>query len=236
MVNRVWMHHFGAGLVRTPSDFGTRAEPPTHPELLDWLAVWFMDNGWSLKKLHRLIMLSNVYHQSSDDEQEVERGRTFAYTRDPARRREARSPARADLDNRLLWRKNKRRLDFEAMRDSLLAVTGELDLEMGGKPVELFGKKPVTRRTVYGYVDRQFLPGVFRVFDFANPDLHIPQRSDDVPQQALFFMNNALSSSARASDQPARRASTPRFDGSDPATLSAGLPARTDKDATSSRP
>jgi hypothetical protein len=192
MVNRVWMHHFGAGLVRTPSDFGTRAESPTHPELLDWLAIWFMDHGWSLKKLHRLILLSNAYQQSSDEEMEVRAGWLFTYTVEP-RARNKRSPAQADPDNRLLWRMNKHRLDFEAMRDSLLAVTGELDPAIGGKPVELFGNKPTARRTVYGYIDRQFLPGVFRVFDFANPDLHIPQRSDTtVPQQALFFMNNAF--------------------------------------------
>jgi hypothetical protein len=145
---------------------------PTHPELLDWLAATFVENKWSIKALHRTIVLSAAYQQS---------GQT--------------NPAYAEKDpnNKLLWRFNLRRMDFEELHDSLLAVTGELDLEMGGKPVELFGKKPVTRRTVYGYIDRQFLPGVFRVFDFANPDLHIPQRSDTtVPQQALFFMNNAF--------------------------------------------
>jgi len=172
MVNRIWQHHFGAGLVRTPSDFGLRAEAPSHPELLDWLAVRFMDHGWSIKQLQRLILLSAVYQQASDP--------------DPG----AKGPE-VDPANRLLWRMNKQHLDFEGMRDSLLAVTGELDQRLGGRPVDLFAKIETTRRSVYGMVDRQFVPGVLRVFDFANPDLHIPQRSDTtVPQQALFFMNN----------------------------------------------
>ncbi|MCI0744538.1 MAG: PSD1 and planctomycete cytochrome C domain-containing protein [Verrucomicrobia subdivision 3 bacterium] len=168
MVNRIWHHHFGAGLVRTPSDFGTRCEPPSHPELLDWLALHFMDNGWSIKKLHKLILLSSVYQQSTGG-----------------------SSAERDPENKWLARMTPRRLDFEAMRDSLLWATGELDPAMGGKGVELF-KAPFTgRRTVYGFIDRQFVPGVLRVFDFANPDLHIPQRPDTtVPQQALFFMNS----------------------------------------------
>ncbi|HMJ66404.1 MAG TPA: DUF1553 domain-containing protein, partial [Candidatus Binatia bacterium] len=168
MVNRIWMEHFGAGLVKTPSDFGTRCEPPTHPELLDWLALRFMDDGWSLKKLHRLIMLSAVYQQGAGDSN---------FEKDP--------------QNKWLARMSPRRLDFEAMRDTMLWATGELDPAIGGKGIELF-KKPFTgRRSVYGFIDRQFVPGVLRVFDFANPDLHIPQRPDTtVPQQALFFMNS----------------------------------------------
>ena len=167
MVNRVWAWHFGQGLVTTPSDFGTRCDPPTHPDLLDYLALRFIDNGWSLKKLHRQIMLSSTYRQSS-----------------------AHHPAAASVDptNRLLWRYNRQRLDFESMRDSLLAASGELDLTPGGRPVDLLNSR---RRSVYAKVDRQFLPGVFRTFDFANPDLHIPQRpATTVPQQALFFMNS----------------------------------------------
>ena len=175
MVNRVWQQHFGAGLVRTPSDFGVRAEAPSHPELLDWLALRFIRDGWSLKQLHRLIMNSAVYQQSSEPEPPAI---AAGQQRDPA--------------NRLLWRMNQRRLDFEGMRDALLAVTGELDGRMGGLPSELFPSAGPARRAVYGYLDRQFVPGVMRVFDFANPDLHIPQRSDTtVPQQALFFMNSA---------------------------------------------
>jgi hypothetical protein len=170
LVNRIWLHHFGVGLVRTPSDFGVRSEPPSYPELLDYLASRFMDNGWSVKELHRLILLSSVYQQSSDDI--------------PANRR-------LDPDNRLLWRMNRQRLDFEAMRDSLLSVAGHLDTTVGGKAVELTKQPFSRRRTLYGFIDRQNLPGMFRTFDFASPDTHSPQRyTTTVPQQALFLMNS----------------------------------------------
>ncbi len=170
IVNRVWLNHFGAGLVKTPSDFGLRSEPPSHPEMLDYLATRFMEEGWSLKKLHRLIMLSSVYQQSSDD--------------NPGTRA-------SDAENRLLWRFNRRRLDFEALRDSVLAVTGKLDLTMGGDAVNIAEPPYSNRRTVYGFVERQNLPGVFRMFDFASPDATSPQRHETtVPQQALFMMNS----------------------------------------------
>ena len=180
MVNRVWLHHFGAGLVKTSSDFGTRCEPPSHPELLDHLALWFMEHGWSLKELHRLIMLSATYQQSSGEVRSSEFGvGNSAHMLDP--------------ENRLLWRMNRQRRDFEGLRDSLLAASGELDLAMGGKPVNLFERPFTKRRTVYGYIDRQFLPGTLRAFDFANPDLHIPQRHQTtVPQQALYLMNSTF--------------------------------------------
>ncbi len=172
IVNRVWMHHFGEGIVRTPSDFGTRGEPPTHPELLDWLARWFMENGWSIKKLHRLILTSSAYRQSSEDR--------------PACRQ-------VDPDNRLLWRMNRQRLDFEAMRDALLAASGRLDLSMGGPSVSITAPPFSGRRTVYGLIERQNLPSVFRVFDFASPDTTSPRRfTTTVPQQALFMMNSAF--------------------------------------------
>ena len=177
-VNRVWQHHFGAGLVRTASDFGVRADAPSHPELLDWLATRFVADGWSSKSLHRLILLSNTYQQRSGAPPDV-----------AARER----ANRADPENRLLWRMNVRRLAFEEFRDSLLAVAGRLDLEMGGRGADLFADDGTThrRRTLYGLVDRQFLPTTFRVFDFANPDLHIPLRSETtVPQQALFALNH----------------------------------------------
>jgi cytochrome c553 len=170
LVNRVWLHHFGQGLVRTPSNFGLRGEPPTHPELLDYLATTFMENGWSIKHLHRLILLSSTYQQASAD-----------------------NPAgwQVDPDNRLLWRMNRRRLEFEALRDSLLAVAGRLDTRAGGVPVDLLTTPFTTRRTVYGFIDRQNLPGVFRTFDLASPDSSSPQRyNTTVPQQALYLMNS----------------------------------------------
>ena len=170
MVNRAWMHHFGAALVRTPGDFGLRGEAPTHPEVLDYLAAAFMENGWSVKKLHRMILLSATYQQSSDD---------------------SAAGLRMDADNRLLWKMNRRRLEFEALRDSLLAASGRLDPAMGGPPVPITTSPFSSRRTVYGFIDRQNLPGVFRTFDFASPDATTPQRhSTTVPQQALFLMNS----------------------------------------------
>ena len=168
MVNRVWLHHFGAGLVRTPGDFGVRTEPPVQAELLDYLAARFVADGWSLKKLHRLIMLSNTYQQSSES--------------NPNYRV-------ADPDNQFLWHMPASRLDFEAMRDSLLAVAGRLDRKVGGRPADINS----ARRTVYANIDRQNLPGVFRTFDFASPDTTSPQRHNTVgPQQALFMMNSTF--------------------------------------------
>ncbi|EEF57671.1 PSD1 and planctomycete cytochrome C domain-containing protein [Pedosphaera parvula] len=169
-VNRVWMHHFGAPLVATPSDFGLRSEPPTHPELLDYLAARFMDEGWSIKKLHRWIMLSSTYQQTSED-----------------------NPAFAKIDpgNQLVWHMNRQRLEFEALRDTLLAVAGKLDLTPGGHSVDITSTPFTTRRTVYGYIDRQNLPNIFRTFDLASPDTTNPRRFfTTVPQQALFLMNS----------------------------------------------
>ncbi|MFO0890551.1 MAG: PSD1 and planctomycete cytochrome C domain-containing protein [Isosphaeraceae bacterium] len=172
IVNRVWMNHFGEPLVSTPSDFGTRSNPPTHPELLDDLAARFVQEGWSLKKLHRWIVLSRTYQQASFDRPEARK---------------------VDPENRLLWRFNRRRLDLESMRDTLLAVSGRLDLTMGGRPVDVVDDPKTTRRTVYGLVDRQSLPAAFRAFDFASPDLSSERRPrTTVPQQALFSMNSPL--------------------------------------------
>jgi hypothetical protein len=168
--NRVWQWHFGKGLVSTPSDFGTRSDPPTHPELLDYLASEFMASGWSPKALHRLIMLSSTYEQSSAP-------RPNEMVRDP--------------ENRLLWRFNRQRLDFEAMRDSLLAVSGALDTRIGGPPVQTTQPPMSTRRTLYGFIDRQNLDSLYRTFDFAVPDASSPRRFvTTVPQQALFLMNS----------------------------------------------
>jgi hypothetical protein len=170
MVNRIWLHHFGAGLVRTPSDFGLRGDPPTHRELLDYLTSTFMENGWSIKSIQRLIMLSRVYQQSSQGDPRYQ-------VMDP--------------DNQLLWKMNRQRLEFEALRDSLLAVAGRLDRTAGGRPVELTKPPFQPRRSVYGFIDRQNLPGLFRTFDFANPDATSPQRHvTTVPKQALFLMNS----------------------------------------------
>ncbi|MES2463407.1 MAG: DUF1553 domain-containing protein, partial [Armatimonadota bacterium] len=171
-VNRVWMQHFGAGIVRTPSDFGKQGDPPTHPEMLDYLASRFME-GWSIKKLHRMILLSSTYQQSS-----AINPKSFA----------------ADPENRLLWRVNTRRLDMEQMRDSLFFAAGKLDTKtVGGPSVELWNAPFSPRRAVYGRVERQNLPGTFRTFDFASPDATSAQRfQTTVPQQALFLMNSPL--------------------------------------------
>ena len=190
MVNRIWQHHFGTGLVKTPSDFGLRAERPSHPELLDWLARRFVAEGWSVKAMHRLILSSAVYQQTSViSESVINRSATSKRTATLRTDSLITSP---DPDNRLLAYFPTRRLEFEQVRDAMLSVSGELNLTMGGKPAELLdaGNK---RRTVYAFVDRQFLAGTFRTFDFANPDIHVAVRHETtVPQQALFFLNGAF--------------------------------------------
>jgi len=196
--NRVWMHHFGAGLVRTPSDFGLRCEPPSHPRLLDWLAWQLISNNWSTKSLHRLMLLSAAYQQQSTDPP------------DAAVNAQAR---KIDPENRLLWRMNARRLSFEQWRDTLLAVSDELDLTPGGRAVELFATNSENRRrTLYALVDRQFLTTAMRTFDFANPDLHAPQRSETiVSQQALFALNHPFVAN-RARGLAARLVNIPETD------------------------
>ena len=192
LVNRVWHWHFGKGLVSTPSDFGLRSDPPTHPELLDHLAHEFIAEGWSIKALHRRIMLSNAYRQSS------------------APRPDA---ARVDPENHLVWRFNPQRLDFESMRDAILAVAGTLDPTLGGRPVKITEDPFPTRRTVYGFIDRQNLDGLYRTFDFATPVATSPRRFvTTVPQQALFLMNSPFL------HEQARRlaAAVPPDDSSDP--------------------
>ncbi|MDH3584035.1 MAG: DUF1549 and DUF1553 domain-containing protein, partial [Phycisphaerae bacterium] len=172
LVNRIWHHHFGRGLVETTSDFGFRGHPPTHPGLLDHLAGQFVIDRWSIKRLHRRILLSSTYRQASADRSELRP---------------------ADPENRLLWRQNRRRLEFEPLRDALLSVAGHLDRKMGGKGVKLTGSPASSRRAVYAWIDRQVLPDVFRIFDFASPDASSPHRPlTTVPQQALFMMNGAF--------------------------------------------
>jgi hypothetical protein len=192
MVNRAWMHHFGAGLVRTPSDFGFRGEAPTHPELLDYLAVKFVESGWSLKKLHRLIMTSAAYRQASTNNE---------------------AARKLDPENQLLWRMNRRRLEIESVRDSALAAAGRLDLTAGGIPFPLTAQPSVPRRSVYGFIERGRVPALLNAFDFASPDHHAPMRFvTTVPQQALFFLNSPfIAEQARhiAARSEVERASTP---------------------------
>ena len=169
MVNRIWQHHFGEGLVRTPNDFGQRGERPAHPALLDALAARFVESGWSVKAMHRLILLSSVYQQSS-------RADADQMARDP--------------DNRLLGRMNRRSLEAEAVRDSLLSVTGRLDSTCGGPA---FADPAAPRRTLYlmsvrtGPSNSDF----GRLFDRADPGSIVDRRGESVvAPQALFFMND----------------------------------------------
>jgi hypothetical protein len=175
LVNRLWMYHFGTGLVATPGDFGLRSDPPSHPELLDWLADEFIRSGWSIKHIHRLIVMSAVYRQGSAEDL----------------RRQTSQARQVDPDNTLMWRMNRRRLDFEATRDALLAVSGQLDSRIGGPSVMDAMAPGVKRRTLYAFVDRLHVPGLFRAFDFPSPDASSPRRDSTlVPQQALFLMNS----------------------------------------------
>lgn len=170
MVNRIWREHFHQPLVRTTSDFGLRCEPPTHPELLDNLAARFVASGWSLKWLHRELVQSAAYQQVSRD--------------DPTKRA-------IDSENRLVWRMNRGRLNLEAMRDAILASADSLDSTFNGPSVEIATATSSRRRTIYGFIDRQNLPGFFRTFDFASPDTHNPGRFETtVPQQTLFLRNS----------------------------------------------
>lgn len=168
MANRVWMWHFGEALVRSPSNFGLQADRPTHPELLDWLALEFVRKGWSLKELHRLIMSSATYQMNSK----------------PVAKDEERDP-----ENRLLRRQNRRRLEAEPIRDAVLMVGGNLDLTPGNETDD----KDSKRRAVYLKINRSALDEMFSTFDYAEPATHISQRPTTVtPQQALFMMNSPL--------------------------------------------
>ncbi|MBI2825312.1 MAG: PSD1 domain-containing protein [Planctomycetia bacterium] len=189
IVNRVWHYHFGAGLVDTPNDFGRMGSPPSHPELLDWLAVEFLEQGESLKKLHKLIVTSNVYRQASTGDAENEK---------------------RDAGNRYLWRANRRRLDAEAIRDAVLATSGKLDLTMGGPSVRQFAFKddhsPVYdyarfdvddpaawRRSVYRFIVRSVPDPLMECLDCPDPSLLAPKRNTTLTAlQALALMNNAL--------------------------------------------
>jgi hypothetical protein len=185
-VNRIWQHLFGHGIVATPDNFGTTGRPPTHPELLDYLAATFTKNGWSTKKLIRTLVLSHTYRMSSDHH-------AGNYGIDP--------------DNEYLWRMSKRRLDAEALRDSMLAASGELDLKpANGSPISKnsglvqalgpFSMSAATddsrHRTVYIPIVRDSVPESLELFDFAEPSLVSGSRDDtSVPSQALYMLNNA---------------------------------------------
>ena len=203
IANRVWMHHFGTGLATTPGDFGTRSEAPVQMELLDWLATDFTGHGWSLKKLHRTILLSSTWMQDSVHPSQIASSNPQSTIR---------NPQSADPENRLLWRQNRQRLEWEAVHDALLATAGNLDATIGGRPVQLFKEPFPKRRAVYAYIDRQNLPGTLRTFDFASPDLMNPQRSTtSVPQQALYMMNSpfVIAQAEALTDAPDFSSTTP---------------------------
>jgi hypothetical protein len=191
IVNRVWAWHFGRGLVSTPSNFGSLGERPSHPELLDWLAVNFMKNGWSLKWLHKQIVLSGVYQLSSNTEfgarSAEPKTRVFGFVVPSSALRD---PRLEDAANVYLWRANRRRLDIELWRDSLLAVSGNLDPRAGGPTFDL--KDPnAKRRTVYARISRHELDGLLRLFDFPDANVTADKRVvTTVPQQQLFALNS----------------------------------------------
>jgi Protein of unknown function (DUF1553)/Protein of unknown function (DUF1549)/Planctomycete cytochrome C len=168
IVNRIWKGHFGTGLVETPSNFGVAGERPSNPELLDYLAQWFLDHGRSIKSLHREIMLSAVYQLGNDHS-------AASYAKDPG--------------NRLYWRANRHRLSAEQIRDSMLFVAGALDEKIGGPSSDLTPTND--RRTVYGKVSRYKLDEYLQLFDFPSPNLSSERRfTTAVPLQRLFLMNS----------------------------------------------
>ncbi len=172
LVNRIWQQHWGSGIVLTPDDLGNQSAPPSHPELLDYLAATFMENGWSIKALQRTIVLSNAYQQSAANNPKF---------------------AELDPDNRMIWRYNLRRLDFEEMHDALLTITGELDRTVGGRPVLITSDGFASRRAIYTSIDRRAPPELLTQFDFPSPDTESGRRyTTIVPQQALFLMNSPM--------------------------------------------
>jgi mono/diheme cytochrome c family protein len=191
IANRIWEYHFGQGIVDTPNDFGHMGSPPSHPELLDWLAVTLRDNGGSLKALHRLIVLSATYRQSS---------------------RYSAEAAKVDADNRFLWRMNRRRLDAEAVRDAVLRLSGKLNLEMGGPPVKQFievkagGSRPEAdyqhfniddpannRRSIYRFIFRTIPDPFMSALDCPDGSQQVPKRTVSITAlQALAMQNDKL--------------------------------------------
>ena len=196
VANRIWQGHFGVGLVKTADNFGLRGEAPTHPELLDWLAMEFIRSGWSVKHLHRLIVLSDTYAQAGELE---------ARKHSPQARERLAQARETDPDNRLLAYYPRQRLEAEMLRDSLLQTAGLLDLSMGGSLVAWKNNEYVPgeeeafkshRRAVYLPIIRDRVYDVFTIFDFANPSVGVSQRaSTTVAHQALFHLNSSLARS-----------------------------------------
>jgi hypothetical protein len=230
LVNRVWAWHFGQGIVRTSNDFGSQGEPPTHPELLDWLARDFIDHGWNLKHLHRLILSSNTYRMQSAQSRERERPGNSS----PSLTVGALRGLQRDPENRLLWHWPRRRLEGEAIRDNMLACAGALNSKPFGPPVvpslgreELTGlfmsneKWPVTpnrsehsRRSIYLLVRRTFLYPMFAAFDPPEVMTSCPGRQQTVvPTQALTLLNSPV-----AHEQARAFAKRLRKDSADPST------------------
>ncbi len=190
MVNRIWQHHFGKGLVQTPNDFGTRGQRPTHPELLDWLAKQFLESGWSVKSMHRLMMLSAAYRRSNGD---------------PSMEGHEKANA-VDPNNNLFWRFDRRRMSAEELRDSLLVASQQIDLSPGGshpippaanwsfsQHVPFAGVAETDKRSVYQMTLRNRRPPFMSLFDGADPNASTPQRQvTTVPTQSLYFMNDAF--------------------------------------------
>lgn len=170
IVNRIWQQHFGRGLVAHTSDFGALTDPPSHPELLDYLSVRFTQDGWSLKKLHKLIVTSRTYRQSSAPPDNA-------------------LALRKDLENKLLWRMNPRRLEAEQIRDAILAATGKLDLQTGGPSV----RSSQPRRSIYTRMLRNTRDPLLEAFDAPDGILSSPQRYvSTTPMQALLMMNSPI--------------------------------------------
>jgi len=175
MVNRIWQHHFGQPLVDSPSDFGLQVEEPEHVALLDWLSMMFVKRGWSVKQMHRLIMTSATWRQSSVEHPD------YAHQN------------QIDPDNLLLWRQNMKRLEFEPIRDSLLYVCGTLDTTVYGRSERIFDNTRATRRSVYAYIDRYTQPDLMATFDMADPQATSELRFvTTVAPQALYLMNGGM--------------------------------------------
>ncbi len=207
-VNRIWGYHFGKGLVQTPNDFGTRGKAPTHPELLDWLAARFIEEGWSIKKIHRKIMLSHVYQLASRAERAGERGsgRAGDVKRVSSSARLFAAHAAIDVNNDYLWRFNRRRLEAEEIRDAVMMVSGALDRTMGGEhpfPPEttwrytqheqFFAVYDTNRRSVYVMQQRLKKHPFFELFDGADTNATTDSRAQSItPVQALFLMNSPM--------------------------------------------